>query len=130
MKLKTMQAFGIACFLAIGLGLAVVITNVHARTKPLAEKVIGQDEYFCDVKRVIDGDTYVVDIHLGLDVVLVNQHIRAADINAPETRTRDPEEKKRGLEAKEKLRKAIEGKRIVVEIKKRGKYGRWLGVIK
>ena len=57
-------------------------------------------EYRCNVVRVIDGDTVVVDIDLGFDVVLRDQHIRIQRIDTPEVRTRNLEEKEKGLEAK------------------------------
>jgi micrococcal nuclease len=57
-------------------------------------------EYRCNVVRVIDGDTVVVDIDLGFDVVLRDQHIRIRHIDTPEVRTRDLVEKEKGLEAK------------------------------
>lgn len=60
-------------------------------------------EYRCDrcnVVRVIDGDTVVVDIDLGFDSWIKDQHIRIQHIDTPEVRTRDLDEKERGLAAK------------------------------
>ena len=51
-------------------------------------------------------------------------------INTPESRTRDLEEKKRGLAAKDRLTELITGKEIVIKTKlagERGKFGRVLG---
>jgi micrococcal nuclease len=56
-------------------------------------------EYSCTIKRVVDGDTVDVDIHLGFDVCLNNQRIRLYGLDTPESRTRDLEEKKYGKAA-------------------------------
>ena len=58
-------------------------------------------EYKAIVTRVIDGDTIDVDIQLGFDVVLAKQRIRLLGIDTPESRTRDKEEKVRGLLSKD-----------------------------
>ena len=62
-------------------------------------------EYKCKLLRVIDGDTVDVDIDLGFGVWLRKQRIRMYGIDTPESRTRDLEEKKYGLAAKEFLQK-------------------------
>ena len=50
----------------------------------------------------MDGDTVDVDIDLGIfGVWLKDQRVRLYGINAPESRTRDLEEKKLGLAAKD-----------------------------
>ena len=54
--------------------------------------------YRIDNIRVIDGDTIDCDIDLGFDVWLHKQRIRLYGIDAPETRTKDLEEKKRGID--------------------------------
>ena len=58
-------------------------------------------EYKCVIDRWVDGDTVDVDIDLGFDVVLKKQRVRLYGIDAWESRTRDKEEKAKGLEAKE-----------------------------
>lgn len=85
-------------------------------------------EYACKVVRVVDGDTVDVDIDLGFDVVLRKQRIRLYGIDTPESRTRDKEEKKYGLYAKQWLKNAL-GKNAIIRTKKdgRGKFGRILG---
>lgn len=88
--------------------------------------------YPAEVERVIDGDTIVVDLHLGLDVVLNNQYIRLYGIDAWETRG---EERPKGLLAKRYVVERLEEGEIEIEIRPewgshgRGKYGRWLGII-
>lgn len=77
----------------------------------------------CD--RVVDGDT----IHATVDVgfyLKTKQSFRLHRINAPETRTKDLEEKARGAQSKLRLKELIEGKEIIIETKKAGKFGRWL----
>lgn len=44
-------------------------------------------EYTAHLARVVDADTYILDIDLGCDVWLRGQRIRAAGINAPELTT-------------------------------------------
>jgi micrococcal nuclease len=85
-------------------------------------------EYQCKIVKVVDGDTVDVDIDLGFDVVLRDQRIRLYGIDTPESRTRDKEEKKYGLYAKNYLKNAL-GKTAVIRTKKdgRGKFGRILG---
>jgi len=85
-------------------------------------------EYQCKIVKVVDGDTVDVDIDLGFDVVLRDQRIRLYGIDTPESRTRDKEEKKYGLYAKNYLKNAL-GKKGIIRTKKdgRGKFGRILG---
>ena len=58
-------------------------------------------EYRVIIDRWVDGDTVDVDIDLGFGVWLKDQRVRLYGINAPESRTRDLEEKKLGLAAKD-----------------------------
>ncbi len=88
--------------------------------------------YPAKVERVVDGDTIVVDLYLGLGVILDDQYIRLYGIDAWEMRG---EEKEKGLEAKEYLTKRLEEGKIEIEIRPewgqngKGKYGRWLGIV-
>ena len=86
-------------------------------------------EYNAVLDRVIDGDTVDAEIDLGFSV-FVKQRIRLYGINTPESRTRDLEEKERGLAAKQRLTEIL-GKDFLVEtmLNKRGKYGRVLGIL-
>ena len=87
-------------------------------------------EYKAIVTRVIDGDTIDVDIQLGFDVVLAKQRIRLLGIDTPESRTRNKEEKIRGLISKNYvLDTCAVGSTIRLQSKKRGKFGRILGII-
>jgi len=89
-------------------------------------------EYSCKIDRIIDGDSLVGVLCLGFDVSFKSS-IRLYGIDTPESRTRNLDEKARGLLAKDFLKDSIEnGKRVVVktELKdSRGKYGRVLGTI-
>jgi micrococcal nuclease len=83
--------------------------------------------YEIKLDRVIDGDTIDAYIDLGFDVS-VKKRIRFMGINTPESRTRDLEEKARGLAAKDRLKNLLEGtKTIQLKSHGVGKYGRCLG---
>ena len=86
--------------------------------------------YKCTVTKIIDGDTIDVDIHLGFDVVLTKQRIRLMGIDTPESRTRNLEEKERGLLSKAYMEnKCPVGSSITLKSLDRGKFGRILGEI-
>ena len=51
--------------------------------------------YKISVLKVVDGDTIDAEIDLGFDIK-VKKRIRFLGMNAPESRTRDLEEKARG----------------------------------
>ena len=81
------------------------------------------------IERIIDGDTIEVSISLGFNLT-TTQRIRLKGIDAAETRTKDLEEKARGMAAKEWLEKELskEGEWII-ETTKEDKYGRMLGTL-
>ena len=89
-------------------------------------------EYRAEVLRVVDGDTVDVLIDCGFSTFR-KERIRLHGIDAPESRTKDKEEKVRGLAAKARLQELIKNtsKKVVIKTKldKKGKYGRILGVI-
>jgi len=88
-------------------------------------------EYNAIVRRVVDGDTMDVTLDLGFDI-LYNNRIRLYGINTPESRTRDLEEKKLGLAAKDRVKELCPvGSSVIIKTTKegRGKYGRILGEI-
>jgi micrococcal nuclease len=62
--------------------------------------------YKAKVVRVVDGDTIDALIDLGFDIHK-KIRIRMVGMNAPESRTRDLEEKKRGLAAKARLKEIL-----------------------
>tara|TARA_B100000989_G_scaffold247982_1_gene195357 strand:+ start:2054 stop:2395 length:342 start_codon:yes stop_codon:yes gene_type:complete len=85
-------------------------------------------EYNAKLVRVIDGDTIDALIDLGFDV-WIKKRIRLYGINTPEVRTRDLEEKKAGILAKERLEEILDGVEgnFILLSKGIGKYGRCLG---
>ena len=89
-------------------------------------------EYKAKLTRVVDGDTIDAFIDCGFSIFR-KERIRLFGINAPESRTRDLEEKKRGLAAKARLQEMLDSCKgelvIKTEIDKKGKYGRILGVL-
>jgi len=89
------------------------------------EDTLYKYRYIAELKRVVDGDTIVVDLDLGLDIKFCDFKIRYARINAPELRGESRED---GLKAKEFLEMTlIDAPMIVVPLKKyKDKYGRYL----
>jgi micrococcal nuclease len=79
--------------------------------------------------KVVDGDTIDAEIDLGFDVK-VKKRVRFMGVNAPESRTRDLEEKARGLAAKDRLKSILEGANTIqLNSHGIGKFGRCLGEI-
>ena len=87
-------------------------------------------QYTAKLIRVIDGDTVDAMIDLGFDT-WVKKRIRLGGIDAWECRTRDKEEKAKGLKAKEWLKQTLEDydNEFIIESTKVGKYGRCIGYI-
>ena len=79
--------------------------------------------------KIIDGDTVDVDIDLGFGVWLHKERVRLYGIDTPESRTRDLEEKKYGLAAKDFLTGMLDDDQIILKTHKdkTGKFGRILG---
>ena len=79
--------------------------------------------------KVVDGDTIDAEIDLGFDIK-VKKRIRFMGINAPESRTKDLEEKARGLAAKDRVKALLEGcENIQLKSHGVGKFGRCLGEV-
>ena len=88
-------------------------------------------EYNCKIVRVIDGDSILVDIDLGFDTWRCGESIRLFGVDCPECRSRDPKEKAAGLAAKTFVKGLLhEGGTYTLTTKEKGKFGRYLGVIK
>lgn len=88
-------------------------------------------EYSATIRRWVDGDTVDVTLDLGFDI-LYNNRIRLLGIDTPESRTRDLEEKERGLAAKDRVKELCPvGATVMLRTTKdgRGKFGRILGEI-
>jgi micrococcal nuclease len=60
-------------------------------------------QYACRINKVLDGDTVDIDLDLGFNIILANQHVRMTGIDTPESRTSNKEEKPRGMLSKKKL---------------------------
>ena len=86
--------------------------------------------YNAKLDRVVDGDTVDALVDLGFDT-WKKVRIRMHGMNAPESRTRDLEEKERGLAAKARLTEMLESENGEFILKSHGvgKYGRCLGEI-
>ena len=79
--------------------------------------------------KIIDGDTIDAEIDLGFDIK-TKKRIRFVGINTPESRTRDLEEKARGLAAKDRVKQLLEGcENVTLQSHGIGKFGRCLGEI-
>ena len=86
-------------------------------------------EYNCTVTRVVDGDTIDVILDLGFSI-FHKCRVRLYGIDTPESRTRDKDEKARGLLAKSYIVDKVEStENIIIRTKKdaKGKFGRILG---
>ena len=89
--------------------------------------------YRAKLERVVDGDTIDALIDVGFDIWF-KKRIRYMGIDTWESRTRDLEEKKKGLAAKERNKELLENvsaKSGYFRLKSHGvgKYGRVLGEI-
>ena len=88
-------------------------------------------EYNCTIDRVVDGDTIDVILDLGFSV-LYKSRVRLFGIDTPESRTRNKDEKARGIMASIYLDDAVNSGDVVIrtELKdSRGKFGRVLGTV-
>jgi micrococcal nuclease len=87
-------------------------------------------EYNATVTKVVDGDTIDAMVDLGFGT-WKKVRIRMHGINAPESRTRNLEEKKKGLAAKARLIEMLEENenRFILISHGVGKFGRCLGEI-
>ena len=85
--------------------------------------------YNIKLDKVIDGDTIDAIIDLGFNVS-IKKRVRFSGVNTPECRTKDLEEKARGLAAKDRVKQLLEGsKTIQLTSYGVGKFGRCLGEI-
>ena len=87
-------------------------------------------EYNAICTRVIDGDTIDARVDLGFSV-WIECRVRLEGIDAPETRTKNLEEKQAGLKTKAFLQAIMDecGHKFVLKSHGVGKYGRCLGTI-
>jgi endonuclease YncB( thermonuclease family) len=84
------------------------------------------------VDHFVDGDTLDVTVDLGFNISH-KIRVRLEGIDTPESRTKDLEEKARGLESKAYFTKIVndwdEDDTLYVRTTKKGKYGRYIGIL-
>lgn len=88
-------------------------------------------KYKAKLDRVVDGDTVDALVDLGFDT-FKKVRIRFYGMDAWESRTRDLEEKKKGLAAKDRVAELLELEaegEFILQSHGVGKYGRCLGEI-
>lgn len=74
------------------------------------------------IERVVDGDTVDMMVDLGFDV-WTHQRIRLNGIDTPERHT------PLGKVLKRHMASQLEGKKIIIDVTKPDKYGRYLGTL-
>ena len=85
--------------------------------------------FTAEVEKVLDGDSVWLKVDVGFRLTF-RDNFRLVRINAPETRSRDLEEKARGQVSKARLEELLPvGSSVVIRTAKAGKYGRWLAEI-
>ena len=92
-------------------------------------KEVKKHGYSCKLVRVVDGDTCDAMIDLGFNV-WVKERIRFYGVDTWESRTRNLEEKKKGLAAKDFVKDLLENSdegKFLLKSHGVGKYGRVLG---
>ena len=92
-------------------------------------KKLDKHNYSAKLMRVVDGDTCDAMIDLGFDT-WVKKRIRFYGVDTWESRTRNLEEKKKGLAAKDYVKDLLENSdegKFVLKSYGVGKYGRVLG---
>ena len=87
-------------------------------------------EYNAICTRVVDGDTIDARVDLGFNV-WIECRVRLEGIDAPETRTKNLEEKQAGLKTKAFLQSIMDEceHKFVLKSHGVGKYGRCIGTI-
>ena len=91
-------------------------------------------QYQAQIQKVVDGDTYEIDIDLGLKVWARKEKVRLYGVDTPEVYgvKKDSEEYKLGKQASDFAKSIIKkGDWSIVETMKdaKGKYGRYLAVL-
>jgi len=95
------------------------------------DKGVRMYKYKARLVRVVDGDTIDCILDLGFDVS-IKERVRLKGLDTPETRTKDLNEKRLGLEAKKFVEDMFQdkGNDVIIETEyRRGKYGRTIGTI-
>ena len=85
-------------------------------------------EYQCELIKVLDGDTIDCYIDMGFNLK-IKKRVRYMGIDTWESRTRDLDEKKKGLAAKARNKELLEAGSFKLKSFGTGKFGRVLGEI-
>jgi len=91
-------------------------------------KKVDVKEYQCELIKVVDGDTIDCYIDLGFNMK-TKKRVRYMGIDTWESRTRDLEEKKKGLAAKARNKELLENGNFKLKSFGTGKFGRVLGEV-
>lgn len=91
-------------------------------------------QYKAVVQKIIDGDTYEIDIDLGMSIWVKNERIRLFGIDTPEVYgvKKGSPEYESGLQASEFVKKVFDAKKeVLIETfkDKKEKYGRYLALL-
>jgi endonuclease YncB( thermonuclease family) len=78
--------------------------------------------YYAKLERVIDGDSLIINFDLGFYLNL-KETVRLIGIDAPEINT------KKGKEAAEFVESELKNANLIVETRKKERYGRYLGYV-
>lgn len=89
-----------------------------------------KDKYIYNalVVKVVDGDTIDVQVDLGF-YVKFDTRLRLARINTPELHSTVEEDRVKAQEAKQHMLLRLDGKQVVIESKRKDKYGRFLAEV-
>jgi micrococcal nuclease len=78
--------------------------------------------YYAKLEEVIDGDTLRLVLDVGFEITL-RVVVRLAGVNSPEMKT------KKGKAVREYIEKKLKRANIIVETRRREKYGRYLALV-
>lgn len=89
----------------------------------------GLYNYKAKIVEIYDGDTFTAEVDLGFRIKMKIK-LRLDGINTPELRGKDPREKELAKEVRDFLRENYLNSEIILETKKKGKYGRYLSTVR
>ena len=84
--------------------------------------------YKARVLNIVDGDTLDILIDLGFNIT-IKERVRLYGVDTPESRTRNLEEKKKGLAAKQFVKDWLDDAEVEITTEEKGKFGRYLAII-
>ena len=86
-------------------------------------------EYRALITKVYDGDTLTAEVDLGFKMWAKKIKLRLVDINTPEIRSKNIEEKALAIKARDRVRELCLNKEVIITTHGKGKYGRWLTTV-